>query len=274
MIYLPPLRRFLLPAIVFVTIIISYRALPITSSLPSFVFHPPPPPQQGIRIPISSLQKPLPIANTSSNHLSPPSHYYYDYDKGERISNKTSFLTLWQPVLDPNLAPLFTCPFNENVYTGHTRLPNIVQNISELAAGFSKPESRIFWNPTLIALPYWSENQYLVVSRIVTNGNYQENVLCEANICYVPGQDARPGEKPCTDDDLKHVGPGGGMRCASHPVALSVPPTPAEKCDGKFMPYVDIPGFHDPRIFWSGKGEPLMMVNTQYDCSTASSSQY
>ena len=54
------------------------------------------------------------------------------------------------------------------------------------------------------------------------------------------------------------------MRCASHPVALSVPPMPAEKCDGEFMPYVDIPEFHDPRIFWSGKGEPLMMVNTQY----------
>ena len=44
------------------------------------------------------------------------------------------------------------------------------------------------------------------------------------------------------------------MRCASHPVALGVPPTPAEKCDGEFMPYVDIPAFHDPRIFWSGKG--------------------
>ena len=44
------------------------------------------------------------------------------------------------------------------------------------------------------------------------------------------------------------------MRYASHPVPLSVPPAPAEKCDGEFMPYVDIPGFHDPRIFWSGKG--------------------
>jgi len=53
------------------------------------------------------------------------------------------------------------------------------------------------------------------------------------------------------------------MRCVTVPTTLSVPPTPAEKCEGKFGTYVDIPGFHDPRIFWSGKGEPLMMVNTQ-----------
>ncbi|KAL2055037.1 hypothetical protein ABVK25_004859 [Lepraria finkii] len=42
----------------------------------------------------------------------------------------------------------------------------------------------------------------------------------------------------------------------------------AEKCDGELMPYVDIPGFHDPGIFWSGKGELLMMFNTHshYAC--------
>ena len=97
----------------------------------------------------------------------------------------------------------------------------------------------------------------------MTDGNHQENVLCEANVCYIPGQEARMGEKLCTDDDLKHVGPGGGMRCVRPPITLSVPPTPAENCEGKFSPYVDIPGFHDPRSFWSGKGEPLMMVNTQ-----------
>ncbi len=264
MIYLPPLRRFLLPVIVFVAFIIAYRASPIPSSLPSFVFHPPIAPQQGIHVPISSLQKSLPMANVSENHLSPPNQYFYAYDKGDRLTNQSTTSVSWQPLLDPNLEPLFRCPVKANRYTGHIRLPNIVQNISQIPPGSLKPESRVFWNPTLIALPYWSKNQYLVVSRIVTDGNYQENVLCEANICYVPGQDARPGEEPCTDDDLKHVGPGGGMRCASHPVALSVPPTPAEKCAGEFAPYVDIPGFHDPRIFWSGKGEPLMMINTQF----------
>ena len=115
-----------------------------------------------------------------------------------------------------------------------------------------------------MSLPYWSKNQYLVVSRIVTDGNHQENVICEANVCYIgSGENARPGEKPCTEDDLFHVGPAGGMRCATPPTTLSVPPTPAEHCEGKFADYVDIPGFHDPRVFWSGRGEPLMMVNTQ-----------
>lgn len=265
MIYLPPLRRFLLPAIVFVTIVITYRSVPVSDTLPAFVFHPAPAPPQGIRVPISNIQKPLPNYNASENHLSPPNHYYYDYEKSEKVSNKTSTSILWQPVLDPNLEMLFQCPRKANQYTGHIRLPNIIQNISQIPPGSLKAESRVFWNPTLIALPYWSENQYLIVSRIVTDGNYQENVLCEANVCYIEGQDARLGEKLCTPDDLMHVGPAGGMRCASLPVTLSVPPTPAEKCEGKFMPYTDIPGFHDPRIFWSGKGEPLMMVNTQYD---------
>ena len=266
MIYLPPLRRFLLPAIVFVTLIISYRALPIPTPLPSFVLHTTPDPPEGIHVPISGLQSPLPIVNSSYNHLSPPNQYFYNYHKHDKAVNvDTSTSELWQPELDPHLASLFRCPIEANKYTSHLRLPDIVQNISQIPPGPLKPESRVFWNPTVIALPYWSENQYLIVSRIVTDGNHQENVLCEANVCHIgSGKDARRGEKPCTEDDLRQVGPGGGMRCVSPPVTLSVPPTPAERCEGDFMPYVDIPGFHDPRIFWSGKGEPLMMVNTQY----------
>ena len=127
-----------------------------------------------------------------------------------------------------------------------------------------KDDTRAFWNPTIISLPYWSKNQYLVVSRILTDGNHQENVLCEANICYVgSGEGSEEGERQCTDEDIRYVGTAGGMRCATTPITLSVPPTPAEQCEGVFGTYVDIPGFHDPRIFWSGKGEPLMMVNTQ-----------
>ena len=265
MIYLPPLRRFLLPAIVLATFVIVYRAWPVPTSLPSFVFHSPPSPLQGIRVPISELKNPLPIANTSNNYRSPPNQYFYNYDKGEKTSNRTIAWELWQPVLDPNYEPLFTCPTLANQYTDHIRLPDIVQNISQIPPGSLIPESRVFWNPTVMALPYWSKNQYLIVSRIVTDGNHQENVLCEANVCYVgSGEDAKLGENPCTDDDLRHLGPAGGMRCTSPPITLSVPPTPAEKCEGKYETYVDIPGFHDPRVFWSGKGEPLMMVNTQY----------
>ena len=53
------------------------------------------------------------------------------------------------------------------------------------------------------------------------------------------------------------------MRCATKPMLINVPPTPAEKCLDEFEAYPDIPGFHDPRIFWSGKGEPLMIANSQ-----------
>ena len=267
MFYLPPLRRLLLPAIVLLTLIVFYRSsLRVPTSLPSFVLHPPTPPTEGIHVSIAGLNlQPLPIANSSNNHLSPPKKFFYTYKPNGQSSNMTGFSTLSQPILNPQFEMLFRCPAQANHYTGHIRMPSIIQNVSNIPRGAAKAETRVFWNPTIISLPYWSENQYLLVSRIVTDGNFQENVLCEANVCYTGSdRNARPGEKPCTADDLIYTGPAGGMRCASAPTTLSVPPTPAEECTGKFGTYVDIPGFHDPRIFWSGKGEPLMMVNTQY----------
>ena len=263
MIYLPPLRRFLLPALVSIFLIILYKTIQVPRRLPLLVLHPPPVPPPGIRVSITTLQKPLPIFNASSNHLSPPNAYFYDSHTEAHAINKSSS-PHWQLGQDPSLAPLFKCQRSANPYTGHIRLPNFLQNISEIPSASAKKDLRNFWNPTIIALPYWSENQYLIVSRILTDGNHQENVLCEANACYAgTTENARPGERPCTQDDLRQLGPAGGMRCVSPPVTLSVPPTPADKCEGKFGTYVDIPGFHDPRIFWSGKGEPLMMVNTQ-----------
>jgi len=259
MIYFPPLRRLLLPAIIILTLIVLYRSSLQMPTFPPLVLHSSPTPPQGIHRSISGLkEQPLPVFNLSSNYLSPPKQYFYSETSGR---NSTSYAS---PSLNPSLEVLFKCPVEPNKYTGHIRLPNIVQNISQTPLG-AKADHRVFWNPTVISLPYWSKNQYLLVSRIVTDGNHQENVLCEANVCYVgSGQDARAGEPPCTEDDLLHVGPAGGMRCVTPPFTLSVPPTPAEHCGGKFGTYVDIPGFHDPRIFWSGRGEPLMMVNTQY----------
>lgn len=266
MIYLPPLRRLLLPAIILLIIIVFYRLrLLVPTSIHSFVIHPPPLSPPAIHIPIASLaQTPLPVTNASNNHLLPPKKYFYSYTPNTKPSNQSFNHAFSQSATDPSLDVLFKCSLQANPYTNHIRLPNIIQNISDIPPDAKGPDHRIFWNPTVISLPYWSENQYLLVSRIVTDGNYQENVLCEANICYVNADDARPGERPCTQDDINHVGPAGGMRCVSGPMPLSVPPTPAERCEGRFASYVDIPGFHDPRIFWSGKGEPLMMVNTQY----------
>ena len=262
MIYFPPLRRLLLPAIVFLTLIVLYRSSLAGHTFPPLILHPLPAPPGGIHRSVANLKSnSLPIFNASHNHLSPPKQYYYSDLKA---TNRTLASSLTTPKFNPALDVLFKCPRKPNKLTGHIRLPNIVQKISQIQAG-AKSDGRVFWNPTIISLPYWSQNQYLVVSRIVTDGNHQENVLCEANVCYVgSGNDARPGEKACTEDDTLHVGPAGGLRCVTPITTLSVPPTPAEHCEGKYGAYVDIPGFHDPRIFWSGRGEPLMMVNTQY----------
>lgn len=263
MIYFPPLRRLLLPATIFLTVIVFYRSsFGVPSSLPSFVLHPPPPPAEGIRTPVIDFQSvPLP-ANATENHVPPASQFFYDLYPGSNRSSSPP--TPSKPIDNPALQILWQCPVQVNRYTNHVRIAAIVRNITQTPADPLKPENRVFWNPTIISLPYWAENQYLVVSRIVTDGNHQENVICEANICYVGSEeDAKAGEKPCTDDDLKLLGPAGGLRCASAPISLNVPPTPAELCHGKYLPFVDVPGFHDPRIFWSGKGEPLMMVNTQ-----------
>ena len=115
-----------------------------------------------------------------------------------------------------------------------------------------------------MALPYWATNGYLVVSRVLTTGDHHESVICEANICSPNAHSlVEKGETRCTQQDLELLGPAGGMRCADGPITLDVPPTAAKSCTGRYADYVTVPGFHDPRIFYSGRGEPLMIVNTQ-----------
>jgi hypothetical protein len=78
----------------------------------------------------------------------------------------------------------------------------------------------------------------------------------------------RRRQKQCTEDDIGVLGPNGGLRCVVPPVKVQVPSTPAQKCEGLEKGLADIPGFHDPRAFYSGRGEPLLMVVTQsqYAC--------
>jgi hypothetical protein len=159
-----------------------------------------------------------------------------------------------------HLASLLQCRMSPNPHTLHLRIADIAQNISQTSGVHH-------FNPTIIALPYWAANQYLLVSRVVTEGLHQESVLCEANICVKKGESKRrAGEKECTvDSGLENT---GGLYCATASVVVNIPPTPAEQCDGPWSAFPDIPGFHDPRIFWSGKGEPLIIVNSasQYAC--------
>ena len=236
--------------------------------LPARFFQSFQPPSEGIRVPAKNLgQKLLPIQNISRNYLSPPKQYYYTYPKSSSAEDSKGgpiASILNQPILNQYLEPLFKCSMQPNKFTNHIRLTNPVYNISNIPVHPQKTDDRVFWNPTIISLPYWSKNQYLLVSRIVTDGFHQQNTVCEANICHSGSGEGRPlDEKACSKEDREYLGQAGGLRCATEPTILSVPPTPAEKCEGKFEPYTDIPGFHDPRIFWSGRGEPLMIVNSQ-----------
>ncbi|KAI9848607.1 MAG: hypothetical protein M1838_000479 [Thelocarpon superellum] len=269
MFYVPSLRRLLVPVLLLLTFGLFYKSrirMPSTIEELNLHLHRPIA-TEGIRVPIASL----PLLNISSSYLSPPKNFYYTYSKAAPLPpNGTGRLPHWaQPVLNPHLETLFRCPTRPNTFTGHIRLPSLIRNISLVPPSSKTHEAREYWNPTIISLPSWSENQYLLVSRVVTDGNYQQNILCEARVCYpAHAEPQTDDELLCTVGDLALTGPAGGLRCVTDLVTLSVPPTPAERCDGKYGTYVDLPGFHDPRIFWSGRGEPLMMVNTQsrYAC--------
>ena len=266
MIYVPRLRGWLIPLLICLAIVIIIKTQQLIEiEIPSELFHTHQSPLEGVRIPTQKLgHKLLPIHNTSSNHLSPPQRYYYTYPESETDVGSLPSSSWTRPILNQHLEPLFKCLKKPNKHTKHIRLSNHVYNVSNNPLYPIKAEHRIFWNPTIISLPYWSKNQYLLVSRIVTDGFHQQNTVCEANICHTGLGKGKPAdEQMCSEDDITHLGQAGGLRCATEPVTLSVPPTPAEKCEGKFEPYTDIPGFHDPRIFWSGRGEPLMIVNTQ-----------
>ena len=155
------------------------------------------------------------------------------------------------------------CPRPPNRFTNHIRLPNLLYNISMSPKSAASKEERTFWNPTIFALPYWAKNQYIIVSMVAPDGEaFRRNVLCEASICH-PKSSSMAHERSCSADDLSLLGPNGGLRCVTAPIEVNVPPTPAVKCEGSERGYADIPGFHDPRVFYSGRGEPILMVSSQ-----------
>ncbi|KAF1991580.1 hypothetical protein K402DRAFT_368276 [Aulographum hederae CBS 113979] len=257
MFYVPPLRRMLLPSLVCLIFVILYHTAVVhLDSIAAFLPHTHVGPA-GHRIHSKDFPKHtfLPYTNASSyEHVIPPSQYLSLIDEDGVTSRKRPW------VESSLLQPLLACPSKPNKYTMHIRLQNGIRNITMSPSNWPL-ESRGFWNPTILALPYWSNNRYLLVSRVLTDGLSQQNVICEAKIC---GAD---DASICSDDDIEQVGLGG-MRCVTEPQVLDVPATPAKKCAGKFEVYALIPGFHDPRIFWGGNGEPLMMLNTQsqYGC--------
>ena len=271
MLYLPPLRRFLLPSLLCLAFILYYKStvrLPTgRMQLQNLLIRQPELTPPGTRVTLAEFERihygvsQMVQSNQTQNFRSPPLDLYYNYNQP---GGADQTFTYADPESNPHMAPLWECPRSPNPITDHIRLPNPVWNISLVVRNETENERKGFLNPAILSLPWWSENQYLVVSRVMTDGSHMQNLLCEANICYTGGpQNARPGERPCTDEDLGLLGGAMGMRCATPPITLNVPPTPAESCEEYSGVLMDIPGFHDPRIFWSGRGEPLMMVNSQ-----------
>jgi hypothetical protein len=156
-------------------------------------------------------------------------------------------------------------PRPPNCFTNHIRLPNLLYNISMSPKSAVSKEEHTFWNPTIFAFPYWAKNQYIIVSMVAPNGEaLRRNVLCEANICHPKSSTPSAAhERSCSEDDLDLLGPNGGLRCVTAPIEVNVPPTPAAKCEGLERVFAYIPGFHDPRVLYSGRGEPILMVSSQ-----------
>lgn len=275
MLYISP-RRLLLPGLLCLAIFVVYHSShrSPTSYLSSLVVDQPTITIPKNRVSVKDLTtRALVLQDPSGDgHIEPPIELYYEFGEvldGDEEADPTKFN---ESMLGPHyihpesnryLRPLLQCRIQPNKHTGHIRLPYYLRPISMVRNGDSENEKRSYLNAAILSLPYWSENQYLLVSRVQTDGSLQLNIICEANICYTNASEARPGEKPCDIDDLYLSGGSEGMRCATPPVTLNVPPTPAKSCGDGTGILMDVPGFHDPRIFWSGKGEPLMILNTQ-----------
>jgi hypothetical protein len=61
--------------------------------------------------------------------------------------------------LPASLLALSSCPRQPNRYTNHIRLHHILYNITMSPRDSPIKEKRKFWNPTILALPSWSNNQ-------------------------------------------------------------------------------------------------------------------
>jgi hypothetical protein len=220
-----------------------------------------PKPQEPLRVPIKQL-----LINDSTNRHSQESIPVQHIHGGGLLETEIINSVDVSKVTAPRALIDFTkCPRSPNRFTSHIRLPNQLYNISMSPVSATTKELRTFWNPTILALPYWAKNQYLIVNMVASHGEpYRRNVLCEAIICHPDAQKSNNSrEKSCTEDDFGILGPNGGLRCVTEPIEVDIPPTPAERCDGMEQLLADIPGFHDPRLFYSGRGEPILMVVSQ-----------
>ncbi|KPI42491.1 uncharacterized protein AB675_9827 [Cyphellophora attinorum] len=214
-------------------------------------------------------------------------------DEGQEVNSSSSSDNLHEryitsqkstlPTFNPYLKPLLQCQ-NQSNERSQIVLPARHLNISlQLDNDETTTAQNRYFNPTIIPLPSYAASltsaRYVLVTRLVTAGLHQESHACLASFCHPgpendgPNSTTQRGHLPpdsevCSDSALAHLGPNGGFRCITLPRPVNIPPTPSLKCSPKWAAFPDIPGFHDPRIMWSGDGEPLIIVNSgsTYGC--------
>jgi len=263
MINFPRPRQLLLPAVVVLVVILVVEVTLYNSDVEGHAFMDTP-----LHLEIRSGETLRPSIVEQVLHLQ---RGLQDSSLQSQISQYFTYTST--PSFVPRIAPLLECPRAANPVTRHIRLANRPFNISLTSPGQSPDRSLRMFNPTLMPLPYWSgATKYVLVSRVVTSGLHQESLICLADFCiprYTNSSRVVPADtRYCTSSDIEVLGPRGGLRCTTEPSKINIPPTPAKQCYGAWASFPDIPGFHDPRAFWSGKGEPLIIVNSasSYGC--------
>jgi len=224
----------------------------------------------------SQIQHGTPINRSSTTHLDP-------YHLNTYLTTDIHFQA------NPYISSLTRCSHAPNLFTSHIRLSAQHLNISLTPPG-SEPTPGRHFNPAFLRLPSWATKspvaqgaKYVLVTRAVTEGLHQESLICLADVC-LPQQEVEkeeteelknkrrtplpPDTRACNPSDHQILGPYGGMRCVTPPIKLNIPPTPALRCTGEWANFPHIAGFHDPRIYWSNRGEPLIILNSasQYGC--------
>lgn len=154
------LRRLLLPvAVVYVFLLLVLKSPPGTTVKQPNAFSP-------VDQELFHVQIKRPFTNGSKDHAT----------ETERTATETiledngpeTTLSEWSPASRVTalsaLVELTECPVAPNQYTNHIRLPDVLHNITMKPKSGLIHEDYQFWNPTIVALPSWAKNQYIIVS--------------------------------------------------------------------------------------------------------------
>ena len=149
--------------------------------------------------------------------------------------------------------------------TGHTRLPNLLCNVSMEPRSTPNEEKRRFWNPMIVAIPYWAKNQYLIV--------------CSHSKMYLTGE-TFSAKRTFAILNLRNETTSARkfarMRTWKYSVQMEDYVAPVHPSTLTYLQFLHrsvrvwngvlqiclafmIPG----RVFYSGRGEPILMISSQ-----------